>query len=68
MVVDGFPVQIGSLPRAYRKGALSAPDPGNKPAAIGNVLKLKGSSVLSAGSCGYGHDGESAKPRDLQLG
>ena len=31
MVVDGLPVQTGSLPSAYRRGALMAPAPGSRP-------------------------------------
>lgn len=38
MVPDGFPVQTGSRPNAYRSGALIDPAPGNKPAEVGKVL------------------------------
>jgi hypothetical protein len=38
IVAEGFPIDIGSLPSAYRSGALIEPAPGRRPLASGNVL------------------------------
>jgi hypothetical protein len=38
IVLAGFPTLTGALSKANRKGALSAPEPGKRPSAVGNVL------------------------------
>jgi len=38
IVTEGFPMDMGSFPRAYRRGALMEPAPGKRPWASGYVL------------------------------
>jgi hypothetical protein len=38
IVFAGFPILIGSLPNAKRRGALMDPAPGSNPSALGYVL------------------------------
>lgn len=50
MVLAGFPILTGSLPNAYRKGALIEPAPGNKAPAAGYV---ESSLVARNRHCGF---------------